>query len=138
MTGPLYRLGRLCSRFHWPVIAIWLLLAVALVLAANAAGEQNSDNLTLPGTDSTRAQNLLADRLPDQAYGTNPVVLKAGQGKLTSSKNAKAIDNAVKSLKKNPRVIRAASPLGKAKSVQLSKNGEIGYISVTLDEGRAT
>jgi RND superfamily putative drug exporter len=135
MTGPLYRLGRVCSRHHWPVIGLWLLLAVALVLGANAAGEQNSDNLTLPGTGSTRAQNLLKERLPDQAYGTNPVVLKAGQGKLTSSKNKKAVDNAVKSLKKNPRVVRAVSPLGKAEKVQLSKDGTIGFISVTLDEG---
>ncbi len=135
MTGPLYRLGRVCSRHHWPVIAVWLLLAIALVIAANAAGEQNSDNLTLPGTGSTRAQNLLKDRLPDQAYGTNPIVLEAGQGKLTDSKNKKAVDNAVKSLKQNPHVIRAVSPLGKAKKVQLSKDGKIGYISVTLDEG---
>jgi RND superfamily putative drug exporter len=135
MTGPLYRVGGVCSRHHWPVIGIWLLIAVALALGSNAAGAQNSDNLTLPGTGSTRAQDLLQDRLPDQAYGTNPIVLKAGEGKLSSSKNKKAIDNAVKSLKKNPRVVRAVSPLGKAKKVQLSKDGKIGYISVTLDEG---
>jgi RND superfamily putative drug exporter len=59
MTGPLYRLGGVCSRHHWPVIGLWLLVAVALVFGANAAGEQNSDNLTLPGTGSTRAQDLL-------------------------------------------------------------------------------
>jgi uncharacterized membrane protein YdfJ with MMPL/SSD domain len=47
MTGPLYRLGRVCSHHHWPVIGVWLVLAIALVVAANAAGEQNSDNLTL-------------------------------------------------------------------------------------------
>ncbi len=136
MTGPLYRLGGVCSRHHWPVIGIWLLLAIALVLGANAAGSQNSDNLTLPGTGSTQAQDLLQDRLPDQAYGTNPVVLKAGQGKLTDSKNKKAVDNAVKSLRKNSLVIRAVSPYGKeAKKVQLSKDGKIGYISVTLSEG---
>jgi uncharacterized membrane protein YdfJ with MMPL/SSD domain len=47
MTGPLYRLGRVCSRHHWPVIGVWLVLAISLVVAANAAGEQNSDNLPL-------------------------------------------------------------------------------------------
>ena len=135
MTGPLYRLGGVCSRHHWPVIVIWVLVAVALLLASNAAGEQNSDNLSLPGTGSTRAQNLLKEKLPSQAYGTNPIVLEAGKGKLTDSANKKAVDNAVTSLRKNPNVTRAVSPFGKAKSAQLSKDEKIGFISVTLDEG---
>jgi putative drug exporter of the RND superfamily len=135
MTGPLYRLGGVCSRHHWPVIALWVVLAIALLVASRAAGEQFSDNLTLPGTGSTQAQDLLQDRLPDQANGTNPIVLEAHKGKLSDSKNSKAVDDAVKALKKNSDVIRAVSPLGKAKSSQLSKDGKIGFISVTLDEG---
>ena len=135
MTGPLYRLGGLCSRHHWPVIALWVVLAIALLVASRAAGEQFSDNLTLPGTGSTQAQDLLQDRLPDQANGTNPIVLEARKGKLSNSKNSKAVDDAVKALKKNTHVIRAVSPLGKAKASQLSKDGTIGFISVTLDEG---
>jgi putative drug exporter of the RND superfamily len=135
MTGPLYRLGGLCSRHHWPVIALWVVLAIALLGASRAAGEQFSDNLTLPGTGSTQAQDLLQDRLPDQANGTNPIVLEARKGKLSNSKNSKAVADAVKALKKNTHVIRAVSPLGKAKASQLSKDGTIGFISVTLDEG---
>jgi putative drug exporter of the RND superfamily len=135
MTGPLYRLGGVCSRHHWPVIGIWVVVVIALALGGRAAGEQFSDNLTLPGTGSTQAQDLLQDRLPDQANGTNPIVLEAGKGKLSNSKNSKAVDDAVKALKKNTHVIRAVSPLGKAKASQLSKDGTIGFISVTLDEG---
>jgi RND superfamily putative drug exporter len=100
MTGPLYRLGRVCSRHHWPVIAVWVLVVIALALVARAAGEQFSDNLTIPGSGSTRAQDLLQARLPDQAYGTNPIVLEARQGMLSDSKNKKAIDNAVDSLRR--------------------------------------
>ena len=137
MTGPLYRLGGVCSRHHWPVIAVWLLVVIALALGARAAGEQFSDDLSIPGSGSTRAQDLLQARLPDQAYGSNPIVLEAGRGKLSDSKNKQAVDNAVDSLKKNPLVTRAVSPLGKAKSAQLSKDGKIGFISVTLNEGQA-
>ena len=82
------------------MIVTWLLVAIALVAAGNAAGEQNSDNLSLPGTGSTRAQNLLKDRLPDQAYGTNPIVRQARAGKLSESNNSKAVDDAVKLLKR--------------------------------------
>ena len=137
MTGPLYRLGGFCSRHHWPVIVAWIVVAVAVALAARAAGTQTSDNLTLPGTGSTNAQNLLKDNLPDQAYGTNPVVLEARSGKLTDSKNKKAVNDTVDSLKKNPGVVHAVSPLGKAGAASLSKDKTIGYISVTLKEGPA-
>jgi len=117
------------------VIGIWVVLAVALGLAARAAGEQNSDNLSLPGTGSTKATDLLEAKLPDRAYGTNPVVLETTSGKLTDSKNSKAVKATVTSLKKQPLVNNAVSPLGKAGAAALSKDKTIGYISVTLSEG---
>ena len=68
MTGPLYHLGRFCARRHWLVIVLWVLLAVALGIAARTAGDATSDNVSLPGTGSTNAQDLLQDRIPAQAY----------------------------------------------------------------------
>jgi RND superfamily putative drug exporter len=135
MTGPLYRVGGFCSRHHWPVIGVWIAAVIAIALIANAAGEKTSDNLTLPGTGSTNAQNLLKDHLPSQAYGTNPVVLEAKSGKLTDSKYKKAIGDTVDSLKKVSIVQRAVSPLSKEAKEALSKDKKIGYISVTLTEG---
>src|SRR5215217_3665524 len=137
MTGPLYRIGGFCSRHHWVVIAAWVLAVIALALGSRAVGEQNSDNLSLPGTGSTEAQDLLKAKLPKQAYGTNPVVLEAAKGKLTDSANSKAVGATVKSLKKEPGVIRAVSPLSKKGAAALSKDKQIGYISVTLSEGPA-
>ena len=75
MAGPLYRIGGFCSRHHWPLIAAWVLAVVALALVGRAVGEQNSDNLSIPGTGSTKAQDLLAANLPNEAYGSNPVML---------------------------------------------------------------
>jgi putative drug exporter of the RND superfamily len=105
---------------------VWLVGVVALALGGRAAGEQNSDNLRLPGTGSTRAQDLLQDKLPKQAYGTNPVVLEAKDGKLTSSANSKAVDATVKALKKEPGVVRAVSPLSTKGAGALSKDKSIG------------
>ena len=35
-----------------------------MVVIAQSTGETYSDNLSLPGTDSTRATDLLQDKLP--------------------------------------------------------------------------
>ena len=76
MTGVLYGLGRFCIRRRLLVAVAWLVLLVAFVAFANAVGKQTSNNLTIPGTGSTDAQNLLNDNLPNEANGTNPVVME--------------------------------------------------------------
>ena len=100
MTGPLYAIGRFCSRHHWPVIGAWVALAIALVAISAAAGSKTSENLTLPGTGSTTATELLEDNLPEQAYGSNPLVLEAPQGKLTEPKYAQPVAEVVSGWKR--------------------------------------
>jgi RND superfamily putative drug exporter len=136
MARVLYRLGRGCARHRRVVLAVWVVLAVAISLVANSVGRETSNNLSLPGTNSTAATDLLDDRLPQQANGTNPVVLEAPQGqKLTSGANRKAVDETVKSLERNQYVRSAVSPLSRAGKDALSKDERIGYISVLLTIG---
>jgi RND superfamily putative drug exporter len=136
MTGPLYAIGRFCSRHHYPVIAAWLVLAIALVLVGQAGGSKTSENLTLPGTDSTIATELLEDNLPEQAYGNNPLVLEAPRGgKLTEAKYSAAVAETVKRLEALHDVNSAISPLSPAGKEFLSKDQKIGYIPVVLGIG---
>jgi RND superfamily putative drug exporter len=137
MTGVLYGLGRFCIRRRLLVAVTWVVLLVAFVAFANAVGHQTSNNLTLPGTGSTDAQNLLNDNLPHEANGTNPVVMEAPHGTLDAGANAKAVDATVKSLKQAPHVIGAVGPLSSQGAAQLSKDKTIGYISVTVDQSSA-
>jgi putative drug exporter of the RND superfamily len=135
MTGPLYAIGRWCSRHHWPVIGAWVVLAIALVAIGQASGSKTSENLTLPGTGSTQATELLEENLPKQAYGSNPLVLEAPAGaKLTEPAYAAAVGETVKRLEALPDVNSALSPLAKG-SQTLSKNQQIGYIPVVLGIG---
>ena len=132
MTGPLYHIGRFCTRHHWPVIAAWIVLVAGLVGFSHAVSEKTSDNLNLPGTGSTRATDLLQERLPQQANGSNPLVLKTESGKLTDSKNKKAVDQTVSALQKTPHVIKVVNPTTSSGSAFLSKGKTEGYIPVTL------
>jgi RND superfamily putative drug exporter len=136
MTGPLYAIGRFCSRHHWPVIGAWIVIAVALVAISSAAGSKTSENLTLPGTDSTRATELLEENLPKQAYGSNPLVLEAPVGaKLTEPKYAGPVAETVKRLEALPDVNSAISPLSREGTNFLAKDQRIGYIPVVLGIG---
>src|SRR6478609_192886 len=122
MTGPLYAIGRFCSRHHWPVIGVWLVLAIALVLIGQAGGSKTSENLTLPGSGSTIATELLEDNLPEQAYGSNPLVMEApGGAKLTEAKYSAAVGETVKRLEALHDVNSATSPLSPAGQNFLSK-----------------
>ncbi len=135
MTAPLYAIGRFCSRHHYPTIAVWLVLAVALVLAGQASGDKTNDNLTLPGTDSTKATELLEQHLPKQAFGSNPLTIESSGAKLTETKYAAAIGETVKRLEAMPEVNSAISPLSPAGASFLSKDRTIAYIPVVLGVG---
>jgi RND superfamily putative drug exporter len=137
VTAPLYAIGRFCSRHHWPTIAAWVIVAVVLVVVGQASGDKTNDNLTLPGTGSTRATELLEDNLPEQAYGSNPLAFESKAGPLTEPKYAKAIEETAKRLAAMHEVNSAISPLSKegAEAGLLSKDKTVAYIPVILGVG---
>jgi RND superfamily putative drug exporter len=134
-TGLLYRLGQRCARHHWPVIGLWVVVAVVVHVLAASAGQDWTDNLTLPGSGSTRATDLLQEKLPKQAYGSVPVALHDSSASLAQGAAAAAIKQSVANLQKLPYVTRVISPLDQA--ALMSKDKHDAYISVTLSIGSA-
>jgi len=132
VSAALYAIGRTCVRHRFVVLPVWIAILAATVLLANHFGRNTSNDLTLPGTGSTNAQDLLNGNLPNQANGTNPVVMQAPHGKLTSAANSKVVKDTVASLQKAPHVTKAMSPLSSQGSSYLSKDEKIGYIPVTV------
>ncbi len=49
MTGVLYGIARFCVRRKFIVLAVWLVVAVALVGISKQMGDNTNDNLSLPG-----------------------------------------------------------------------------------------
>jgi putative drug exporter of the RND superfamily len=135
LTRALYWVGRTCVRLRWAVIAVWLVAAIGLHLWAASLGQQWNDNLTLPGTGSTRATDLLQEKLPQQAYGSIPLTLRDPNGTIGDSASSGAIDATVKNLKALPHVTRVVSPLDQGASALVSKDRKVAYISVTLNIG---
>ncbi|MBC7301845.1 MAG: MMPL family transporter [Nocardia sp.] len=61
MARALYRLGDLCFRNPWWVVAVWSLIATAVALVGITLGARVSDRFDIPGTESDRAQIVLTD-----------------------------------------------------------------------------
>jgi|HubBroStandDraft_4_1064222.scaffolds.fasta_scaffold15408_2 RND superfamily putative drug exporter len=132
MTGVLYGLARFCVRRRFVVLGVWLVAVIALVAVSHRLGENTSENLSLPGTDSQRAADTLAKSFPDQANGTSPIVLHAHSGKLTEAKYSSAVDQAAADVAKAPHVASVVNPLTPQGASALSQDQSTGYLSVTL------
>jgi RND superfamily putative drug exporter len=134
MTGVLYRIAQFCVRRRFVVAIVWVLAAVVLVGVSHRLGDNTNDNLSLPGTDSQRATDLLAKSFPVQSNGTSPIILHAPSGQLTDSKYSGAVDTAASDLAKAPHVASVVSPLSTQGASALSKDKSTGYLTVGLDE----
>ena len=132
MSKLLYRLGLACAHRPKTVVVVWLVAVIAVVAVSRIAGDQTSNNLTLPGTDSTDATNLLESDLPDRANGSVPIVLHVDSGSLDTGANKQAVDATVKSLKNADGVNSVLSPFSSKASDNLSKDKKTAYIAVTL------
>jgi len=132
VTGPLYAIGRFCARHHYATIAVWLALAAGLVIAGQAFESRTNDNLTLPGTGSTEATELLEESLPEQAYGNNPLVVVSEKDPLTGPRQSEAIERTVKRLEGLSEVNSVVDPLGPQGKSLISPDRRIAYIPVYL------
>ncbi|MEZ0446633.1 MMPL family transporter [Cellulomonas sp. ICMP 17802] len=86
MARVLDRLGRGSFRHRWIVLVAWLVVLAAAGFGAIASGLNISDSFSIPGTESQRAQELVAERLGDQAADVgSDSSMSAQQGGDTSS-----------------------------------------------------
>jgi putative drug exporter of the RND superfamily len=132
MTGVLYGIARFCVRRKFIVLVVWLVVAVALVAISKQMGDNTNDNLSLPGTNSQHATDILKASFPTQANGTSPIVLHASNGKLTDSKYSGAVNEAAADLAKQPDVSSVVNPLTPEGASALSKDKATGYLTVGL------
>src|SRR5450755_4626230 len=132
MTAVLYRIARFCVRRRFAVVSVWVVAAVVLVGVSHQLGDNTNDNLSLPGTNSQKATELLSRSFPTQANGTSPIILHAPSGQLTDSKYASAVNSAASDLSKAPHVASVVSPLSTQGAGALSKDKSTGYLTVGL------
>ena len=108
------------------VIAGWLVALVAVTLIHSAAGSAYRDSFRLHGTDSFDALELLRESAPKRAGDSDRIVVAVRNGKLSDPANQARIRAMLAEVRRQPHVASIGEP-------NLSKNGQIGYVTFNFD-----
>ena len=126
-------IARWCFRHRAWVLAGWLALLVILGAGGRMAGSAYSDALTLPGTGSTTAQNLLGQAFPGHAGDQDTIVWRASTGGVRAPAVQARITAMLGKVAAAPAVASVTSPYAASGAAQVSRNGQIAYATVLFD-----
>src|SRR3954464_6922958 len=113
-----------CKAHPWRTFFVWFLALIAIQFVAAAVGTHKMSNFRLPGTESQRAYDLLADHFPAQKGDTDQIVFRARQGSLSDPALKARVTAALAKVKDGPDVGSVASPF--SPRGQLTKDGRTG------------
>lgn len=94
MATLLYRLGRFSFRRRGRIAAVWLLLLALLGIGAATLMGPTSNKFSMPGTESQKALDALAEQFPQAGGTTGTIVVAARDGKLSPSAVAPVVKEA--------------------------------------------
>ncbi|WP_435206273.1 MMPL family transporter [Micromonospora sp. bgisy143] len=133
MATLLYRLGRGALRRRRLVVALWLVVLVGAGLAAATLRGPTASNFTMPGTESQRALDLLAEQFPAASGATGTITLKApGDGQLATPEGQAVVQELVQQAGTLPGVVGAVNPLQVG---AVSPNGRYALVQVQFATG---
>ncbi|AYC43733.1 MMPL family transporter [Streptomyces griseorubiginosus] len=131
MAAFLYRIGRWAFRRRRLVGGLWLGALLLAIAAAALAPAAEDEDLSMPGTESQKAFDLLDQRFPQSnSQGAEArLVFQAPDGqRVTARQNKAAVEDALGSLDGGPQVASTTDPY---ESGAVSEDGTIAYSTVT-------
>ncbi|MFE3214600.1 MMPL family transporter [Streptomyces antimycoticus] len=132
MATFLHSIGRTAFKRRWLVLLFWVVVLAAVSAAAARTTSGTTSAITLPGTESQRANDLLSNKFPaaNASGATARVVLRSPHGeKITSRGNLASVTTILKSLSaSSSRVSTVSDPF---KDGTVSKDGATAYTTVT-------
>ena len=97
MSRLLYRLGHFSGRRPWRVLGAWLVVGISIFMLNSTAGGEPDESFTIPGAESQRAADAVADRFPQETLYTSNVLFHSEDG-LTDPAVKAAIEQTVAEL----------------------------------------
>ncbi|MEE1942933.1 MMPL family transporter [Streptomyces sp. TRM 70361] len=127
----LYRIGRWAFRRRRLVGGVWLGVLVLAIAAAAMAPAGEEEDLSMPGTESQKAFDLLDERFPQSnAQGAEArLVFQAPDGqRVTARENKAAVEDTLGSLEGGDQVASVTDPY---ETGAVSEDGTIAYSTIT-------
>lgn len=127
----LYKLSRIAFRRRWGMVSFWVVLLVAGGVGAATLSGPTVNTLSIPGTESQAAQDLLAERFPESSTGgaSARIVFESPAGTtLADPAIQRSVGELVSALGKDPEVAAVSDPYA---SGGVSPTGTIGYMQVS-------
>jgi putative drug exporter of the RND superfamily len=121
------RLAAWSYRHRRKAVAGWVVVLVGVTALGSAVGSDYRNDFSLPGTESQRAADVLAERAPGQAGEPVQIVVQAPGGLQAARERVDAMLSDVADL---PHV---AGVVGPYDARAISRDGTIGYATVALD-----
>ena len=134
MSRLLYRLGHFSGRHPWRILGAWLVVGILLDLHAQLHGRRirRTRSFSIPGAESQRAADAVADRFPQETLYTSNVLFHSDTG-LTDPAVKAAIEQTVAELAEGHGVVDVSSPYD-PRGPTLSEDGKTAFATVAFAE----
>jgi RND superfamily putative drug exporter len=127
-------LARWCYRHRIVVVVLWVIALLGLGAAGQAAGSAYNDSFALPGTESTKALDLLSKAFPAAAGESDTIVWHVDQGTVKDAAVKTRLEGMLKQVAGSPEVASVTSPYTPAGAAQVSKDGKTAYATVSFSK----
>jgi putative drug exporter of the RND superfamily len=123
-------LARWCYRHRIVVVVAWLIVLLSTAVVQRLVGSAYSNTFTLPGTESSRALDLLSAALPKQAGDSDSIVWRVRTGSVTDPVARTRMQALLKMVAGSPSVAGVRSPYVATGAAQISQDGKTAYATV--------
>ena len=133
MSTFLHRLAVFSARHKGLVIGAWLVVLAALLVLGHQAGTKYSSSVTVDGSDSAEATEVMSRSFSAELSDGSPIVFHTDKGKITDAENRAAVEASLGALSEDPAVASITNPFAEG-STTVSEDGTTAYANLVPAE----
>ncbi|WP_179201183.1 MMPL family transporter, partial [Streptomyces scabiei] len=123
-------LARWCVRHRLVAVLLWLLAFAGTAAGAAAAGAAYSNDYKTPGTESSRATELLSEGFPGVSGDSATVVWHTDKGSVRAAAVEQTMTRTLDEMADLPGVAAVTDPYDGADGGRISEDGRTAYATV--------
>jgi RND superfamily putative drug exporter len=119
-----------CYRHRIVVLVAWLAVLATVIGVDRAVGNAYTNSFTLPGTESSKALNLMTAAMPKQSGDSDSLVWHVASGTVTDPAVRSRMIALMQLVAHSPSVAGVTSPYTLRGAAQISRDGRTAYATV--------